>query len=82
MNKTDIIKQMLKDEFPINYMIKAPIYLEQASPFRLFRDGVKNYANITHSEDGVSFYDPELDIDEIDEFIRNLPEPSVPPKRS
>lgn len=76
MNKTDRIKKMFLDEFPANYMIKAALYQDQASPFRRFRDGVKSYANVTrtsnNADDGVSFFDPELDIDEIDRFIRTL----------
>ena len=75
-SKTDIIKQVFIDEFPSNGMIKADIYQKHESPFRRFRDGVKLYANVTHSnnnaEYGVSFFDPELDIDEIDRFIRTL----------
>ena len=74
--KPDLIKQMFIDEFPHSAMIKADLYQKQDSPFRRFRDGVKLYANLTRTNndaaDGVSFFDPELDIDEIDRFIRTL----------
>lgn len=74
--KTDLIKQMFIDEFPPNGMIKADVYQKHESPFRRFRDGVKLYANVTrtnkNADDGVSFFDPDLDIDEIDRFIRTL----------
>jgi len=76
MTKTDLIKQMFLHEFPANYMIKADLYQKHESPFRRFRDGVKNYVNLTrtrdNAEDGVDFFDPELDVDEIDRFIRTL----------
>jgi len=80
MTKTDVIKQMFVDEFPANYMIKADLYQEHESPFRRYRDGVRDYVNLTrtnnNAEDGVSFFDPELDIDEIDRFIRTLVVPA------
>ena len=78
--ETDIIKQMFIDEFPQNAMIKADLYQKSEPPFRRFRDGVKLYANVTRTnndaEYGVSFFDSELDIDEIDRFIRILVNPS------
>ena len=76
MNKTDLIKQMFVEEWPPNKMIKADLYQNEESPFRRWRDGVKAFANVTrtkcNSENGVDFFDPELDIDEIDRFIRTL----------
>ena len=76
MNKTAVIKGMFIDEFPASSVIKNDFYQNHDSPFRAYRDGVGAYAHVTrtngNSKFGVSFYDPDLDIDDIDKFIKTL----------
>ncbi|PHQ84133.1 MAG: hypothetical protein COB65_06335 [Thalassobium sp.] len=75
MTKTQAIKNMFLNEFPPSGLIKH--YKNAVSPFEAFRDEVKAGFGITRTRsnapDGIDFYDDELDIPEINKFIKTLP---------
>jgi len=72
IDKTQAIKDMFLNEFPPSGLIK------HYKDFESFRDATKRTWNVTrtHSNapDGVDFWDEDIDISEIDRFIKTLPE--------
>ena len=75
VSKTQAIKDMFLNEFPPSGLIKY--HRDEVSPFESFRESVwRSYGVVrskSNSPDGVDFYDDELDIPEIDKFIKALP---------
>lgn len=70
-SKTLAIKDMFLNEFPPSALIK------QYKDFEDFRDSAKLTWMVTRTNanapDGVDFWDDELDIPEINRFIKTLP---------
>ena len=71
ITKTDAIKNMFLHEFPPSGLIK------HYKDFEDFRDATKRTWDITRTKsnapDGVDFWDDEIDIPEINRFIKTLP---------
>ena len=82
MNKTQMIIEMFTSERPVCFLIKAREYKKMKNPFGVFRDWSEKYFNVTRTKHSiteiddvasVSFFDPGIDIDEVNEFIWNIP---------
>ena len=71
MTKTEAIINILATDFPLCGMVRASAYRKAESPFDRFRDGIKNYSGIT-SRRGINFYDPDIDIGQVNKFIKSL----------
>ena len=81
MDKTQAIIEMFTSEAPQCHLIKARSYKEVGSPFDVFRHWSEKHFNVTRTKhsttaiddiESVSFYDPGIDVDKVNEFIKSL----------
>ena len=81
MDKTDAIIEMFTSERPVCNLIKARSYKNVENPYEIFRHWSEKYFNVTRTKhsiteiddmESVSFFDPGIDIDKVNEFIRSI----------
>lgn len=68
LTKTEKMKEVFR-EYPLNLMMKSRIY-NVPSPYIKWRDGMLRNTKRTETPNGVNLCDPELDIDDMDRFIK------------
>ena len=74
VNKTQIIIEVLTHDFPDRTLCRAARYQSAESPFAEYRHRMREYAGSEATEGrGVDFFDDDLDLAVINQFIKSLP---------